>query len=281
MTTSESERDTGNPVQFKSDTTRKVFDSLVDFFIEDYMVKKYISEKSGWRTLAEIADKSHISTSALYGKHSTLGQVFDEPVRRGLIETRIFPGERGRGGEVMRLRIAYEKDPIRELVSRKIRFGRDAKVPHPPSSDPLEEKFLTVLSESPLFSTLDKDQIRKIVQLSDKLSFSQNEFIVHEGDIAAGFFLIMDGQVEVKQRGKSIRRMGRCQFFGETTLVENEPRSADVIAVEPTKCLRLSAIQLKELVNLDPQVAVKILEEIVKRNRGITSASLTNDEQNS
>jgi adenylate cyclase len=114
------------PVQFKSDIATKVFHSLVDFFIEDYMTKNYVAEKSGWRTLAEIADKSRISPSALYGKHSTLGPALDEPVRRGLIETRIFPGERGRGGEVMRLRIAYDKEPIRDFVNKKVMLGRTA-----------------------------------------------------------------------------------------------------------------------------------------------------------
>jgi hypothetical protein len=268
------------PIQFKSEIASIVFDSLVDFFIEDYMVKKYVSEKSGWRTLAEIAQKAHVSASVLYGKTSTLGPALDEPLRRGLIETRIFPGERGRGGEVMRLRIAYEKDPIRELVSRRIRLGRESReeASSPAPSDPLEDKIAKVLSESPLLSTLQKDQIRKIIHLSEKPFFSPNEFIVREGDVSSGFFMIVDGQVEVRQRGRSIRRMGKAQSFGETTVVENESRTADVIAIEPTMCLKLSAIQLRELINLDPQIAIKLLEETVKRNRGITRSSLLNEE---
>jgi adenylate cyclase len=111
-------------VQFKSDTTRKVFDSLVDCFVEDYMVRKYVAEKSGWRTLGEISQRAHVSPSLLYGKHSTFGTALDEPVRRGLVETRIFPGERGRGGEVMRLKIAYDKEPIKEYVNKRVMLGR-------------------------------------------------------------------------------------------------------------------------------------------------------------
>jgi adenylate cyclase len=107
--------------EFKSDATGRAFDALVGFFIEDYMVKKFVAEKSGWRTIAEIAHGAHLSPSALYGKHSTIGPVLDEPIKRGLVETRIFPGERGRGGEVMRLRIAYEKEPIKQLVNMRVR----------------------------------------------------------------------------------------------------------------------------------------------------------------
>lgn len=114
-----SESSSEEPFGFTSEPANKVFDSLVESFIEDYMTKKYFIEKSGWRTLPEIAKKTHLSHSLLYGKHS-----LDEPIRRGCIETRIFPGERGRGGKVLRLRIAYEKEPIREYVNDRVKFGR-------------------------------------------------------------------------------------------------------------------------------------------------------------
>jgi hypothetical protein len=266
------------PIQFKSEVACKVFDSLVDSFIEDYMVKKYVAEKSGWRTLAEIAHRTRVSTSLLYGKTSIVNPSLDEPLRRGLIETRIFPGERGRGGEVMRLRVAYERDPIRELVSKRIMAGKVSKEVSP-SGDSNEEKTIEILSGSPLLSILRRDQIRSIVQNSEKPSFFSGEFIVREGDVSSGFFVIIDGQVEVKQRGRSLRRMGKGQFFGETSLAENETRSADIIAVQPTKCLKLGATQLKELINLDPQIAIKLLEETVKRNRGVARASLIDEER--
>jgi hypothetical protein len=261
---------------FKSDTARRAFDSLVDSFIEDYMVKKYVAEKSGWRTIAEIAQKARLSPSTLYGKHSTLGPVLNEPIRRGLVESRVFPGERGRGGEVMRLRITYDKEPIRELVNKKIMGGRkttiktqefEAKSNGVPSLDPFEQKIADVISESSLFSKLEKSKISEIVKLSEKFSFSPNEFIVHEGDIASGFFLIVDGQVEVQQRGKSLSRIGKGRFFGETTLAENESRCADIIAIQPTTCVKITASQLRELIKIEPQIAVKLLEEMVKRNR--------------
>lgn len=136
-------------VQFKSDTTRRIFDSLVDSFIEDYMVRKYVAEKSGWRTIVDIADKAHISTSVLYGKHSTTGPHFDELVRRGLIERRVFPGERGRGGEVIRFRIAYDKEPLREFVNNKVMQGRNKITKSTPRLDKFRVAVLPFLNLSP------------------------------------------------------------------------------------------------------------------------------------
>jgi hypothetical protein len=261
-------------VQFKSEIASKVFDSLIDFFIEDYMMRRYVADKSGWRTLSEIASKSSISPSLLYGKHSTIGPALDEPVRRGLIESRVFPGERGRGGEVMRLRVTYEKDAVREIVSNRIRLGKDSNVSGEVSTDSFEHGITEFLSESSLLSTLPKEQIRRIVQNSEKVSYAANEFIVQEGDLSSGFFLILEGQVEVWEKGRSIRKMGRGQFFGETALGENESRTADITAVESTVCLKLRAAQLKELINIDSQIAVRLLQEMVKRNRGVPKSSL-------
>ena len=53
---------------------------------------------------------------ALYGDEARDGRVIRELERRGLIEVRIFPAERGRGGEVKRVRVAYNNDPVRRYV---------------------------------------------------------------------------------------------------------------------------------------------------------------------
>lgn len=57
--------------------------------------------------------------------------------------------------------------------------------------------------------------------------------------------------------------------------MERESRTADVIALEPTICLKLSASHIKELIYGDPQIAVKLLEETMKRHRGTTQTGLT------
>lgn len=107
--------------KFKAEKTGVLFDHLVSAFVKDYMARKFQPEKSGWRTLVEIARETRTPTSTIYGKKGGIGPILAELVQRGIVETRIFSGERGRGGEVMRLRIAYEREPIREYVNQKIR----------------------------------------------------------------------------------------------------------------------------------------------------------------
>jgi len=103
-----------------------VFDFLVKCFIEDYMVSKLPMERSGWRSRIKIVQSTKVTQVSLYGWQGREGAVFKELLSKGLVETRIFPRERGRGGEVVKVRIAYDKEPIKRTVERVI-INRDEK----------------------------------------------------------------------------------------------------------------------------------------------------------
>jgi hypothetical protein len=42
-----------------------------------------------------------------------------ELFQKGILETRVFTGKRGRGGEITKLRIAYEKESVRDMIEKK------------------------------------------------------------------------------------------------------------------------------------------------------------------
>jgi len=107
-------------IEFKSDKARSLFDSLVRFFNEDYMVRRLYLEQAGWRTIGELSAATKIPHTTLYGEHGNYGPPMNELLSRGLIETRIFSGQRGRGGEVLKARIAYDKEPVKRYVDRVV-----------------------------------------------------------------------------------------------------------------------------------------------------------------
>jgi tetratricopeptide (TPR) repeat protein len=97
-----------------------VFDCLVRAFVEDYMNKRLQLEQAGWKSLSEIAQATKISPSALYGRQGRYGKPLADLIHRGLIETRILTGQRGRGGETVKVRIAYDRDPVKRYVDRSL-----------------------------------------------------------------------------------------------------------------------------------------------------------------
>jgi len=66
-----------------------------------------------------IASALKIPKSQVYGD-SRYGHTFAKPlekvVRSGIVEFRVFPGERGRGGNVIKVRMNYEKEPVKRIV---------------------------------------------------------------------------------------------------------------------------------------------------------------------
>ena len=106
--------------EFKTETAKKTFDFLIRSFIEDYMNRKFSLEKSGWRTLTDIITHGKISKFSVYGDRNQKGKAISELERRGLVETRVFPGERGRGGKIMKARVCYEKEPVKHLIEQRI-----------------------------------------------------------------------------------------------------------------------------------------------------------------
>ncbi|MGA3111228.1 MAG: AAA family ATPase [Candidatus Bathyarchaeia archaeon] len=106
--------------EFKSEVTQKAFDYLASAFVEDYMRRRIAQEKAGWRSLMRIVDEGKLSKSSMYGSRGRKGRALIELESRGLVEARFFPGERGRGGKILKLRVVYENEIIKHLIDNQI-----------------------------------------------------------------------------------------------------------------------------------------------------------------
>jgi TolB-like protein/Tfp pilus assembly protein PilF len=110
--------------EFRTDKATRIFDHLVKAFELDYVTRHLAHDDSGWRTLGDIANGMRISTSIVYSKSKNqFSPPIQELLQRGLVERRFFQNERGRGGEVMRFRIAYDHEFVKTYFDQEIRRG--------------------------------------------------------------------------------------------------------------------------------------------------------------
>ncbi len=124
-----------------------------------------------------------------------------------------------------------------------------------------------LLKKVPLFSRLSEKALASIVKVAIEKEFKAETQIVSEGDTGTGFYLITAGSTEVSRSGARIAKLGEGEFFGEMALLDGAPRSADVTALEDTKCLVLTLWVLKGIIAANPNVALGMLEELARRLR--------------
>ena len=68
----------------------------------------------------EIAKYAKVSRHSLYGDGTPRGRAISELQQRGLVEARIFPKERGRGGNISKFRVFYEKETVKRRIDQEI-----------------------------------------------------------------------------------------------------------------------------------------------------------------
>ena len=96
-------------VSFKSESAERIFNFLLKALRQDYLQRRIPQERCGWRSLMDIIRGANVSRYSVYGFSTTGGQAITELQRDGLVELRVFEGERGRGGKILKAR-AVEKE---------------------------------------------------------------------------------------------------------------------------------------------------------------------------
>jgi len=131
---------------------------------------------------------------------------------------------------------------------------------------------LLALKQVPLFALLSLEQLEAIQQISQELEYVANETIIREGDRGGDLYLLLEGEVRVvKGAGTAQERLlgtvAAIGYFGEMAALDNEPRSATVVAARPSRMLRLESESLKELIHQMPEISFEIMRVLTQRVR--------------
>ena len=123
---------------------------------------------------------------------------------------------------------------------------------------------LAALRGVSLFAALPLQLLESVARQTTRREVAAGDVVIAEGAVGDEFFVIDSGEVEVSQQGRYLRREGTGDFFGEIALLRDVPRTAMVVATEPTTLLVISREVFLDAVtgNRESQTAA---EEIVTR----------------
>jgi nucleotide-binding universal stress UspA family protein len=129
-----------------------------------------------------------------------------------------------------------------------------------------------LLALAPLFAALSQEDREHLGETARIRTYQRGEFIVRQGEVTTGCFIIASGQVEVLRGEDSapptvLTRLGAGDFFGEMAVIDDHPRSASVRALEATECVAIGRGEFLETLQRRPQIAVQMLPVLVRRLR--------------
>ena len=97
--------------------------------------------------------------------------------------------------------------------------------------------------------------------------FDAGEIIIHKGDLGNCMYLIASGLTKVHDDIHTIVELGTGNMIGELAILDTEPRSASVTAVEPTVAFELNQVDFYHIVGNRPEVLQGIIRTLVQRMR--------------
>ena len=128
------------------------------------------------------------------------------------------------------------------------------------------------LAKVPLFKGLKGRQLESLAQTMVSHDYQTGQDIVTQGESGVGLFVIASGEAEVihmRTDGTKavVNVLGETDYFGELALLTEGPRTASVVAIQPTQCLVLTRWNFLAVLKGDAEMSVSILEEMAWRFR--------------
>lgn len=132
------------------------------------------------------------------------------------------------------------------------------------------------LRQMPVFGGLTDEELAKVVSLATTKQVARGTLVVRQGDLAKELFVIQQGAMEVSAKigddeERILSRLGAGDCFGEMALIDIQPRSASVRALEDSVLISLSNKAFRSLSGWNLQtytlIVLNLAREISRRLR--------------
>jgi CRP/FNR family cyclic AMP-dependent transcriptional regulator len=131
---------------------------------------------------------------------------------------------------------------------------------------------LEALRSVPLFSSLDDEAARALRGLLDLELKAAGDVLFHAGDAGDALYLIEGGRVRIHIRDAdgddvTLAELSRGDFFGEMSILDGKPRSAQATVTDDACLAVLSRGDFLSFVRANPDVALRMMSAITERLR--------------
>lgn len=126
---------------------------------------------------------------------------------------------------------------------------------------------VAALEKIPLFEGLSRGDLEKVSHLTKEIAVPAGRRVATTGESGRELFIIVEGRARVTTRRGRSTHLGPGDSFGEISLIDGEPRSADVDAVTPMRLLVIGYREFWQLLDDHLSIVRKIVRALARRLR--------------
>ena len=118
-----------------------------------------------------------------------------------------------------------------------------------------------------IFSETPDRVLASVARIIEEIPLSAGENFIQEGEAGDCLYIIVDGTVRVYSNERTLQILGPGKMVGELALLDPEPRSASVAAVDDALLFRIDKEPFDEVLTDRPEIALGIIRKLTRRIR--------------
>lgn len=125
---------------------------------------------------------------------------------------------------------------------------------------------VSALKNTPLFADVPDEALKKVSTFASIESVAEGKTIIREGGYSNDFYVIDEGTARVERDGEQLAELGPGDVFGEQGLLEQQPRSASVVATSPARLIKIEHWELSRMRQSMPEVVDELKRKVQERS---------------
>ena len=124
-----------------------------------------------------------------------------------------------------------------------------------------------ILKSVDLFKSIPAENLSRVAQITDEVSYDANSSIFAEGDYGDSLFIVVDGNVRIHKGQQELAMLGKGTCLGEMALLDDEPRSADATVTEDSTLFQIEQEGFYEVMGSQSDIMEGIIKLLTSRLR--------------
>ena len=131
------------------------------------------------------------------------------------------------------------------------------------------EAEVQTLRQVPMFKDIDPARLKLLAFTSERVQFAERQRFFSQGDASDSAYVILEGRADVLLTTPTgeikVAELEGNALVGEMGILSDTPRSATIMASQPTTALRIDRRVFLELLAQFPQMSLAVMRELAKR----------------